>query len=100
MVALDARHHLSLGAERYLGDPLEAPLAPLRSAELALCDEKGGFGRIAVDLPLAARVAAQVGVAREAAAAEDDDVLGVHGAGAQRRAFSARRAPRARSRRP
>src|SRR6185369_3985859 len=77
-VALDGGHHLALGAERDLADALEAPLSAMRGAELALGDEEGGLGRIAADLPHAVVASAQTGVAGQAAAAEQDDLLRVH----------------------
>ena len=78
VIALDRRHHFAFRAERDFGDLLEAPLPPLADAELALGDEKGSFRRVSLDLPLAVRALAQAGVARQAAAAENDDVLGAH----------------------
>ena len=40
VIQLDRRHHLALGGERDLAHPLEAPLAPLGHAELALRDQE------------------------------------------------------------
>ena len=75
MVELDRRHHLALGRERDFADALKPPLSPLGDAQLAFGHEKGGFGRVAVNLPFAARPLAQVGVAGQAAAAEHHDLL-------------------------
>ena len=55
VVDLDRRHHLALGRERDLADALEAPLAPLGDAQLALGHQERRLGGVALDLPLAAR---------------------------------------------
>ena len=73
VVAFDRRHQLALRRERDLCDALEAPLAPFRHAQLAFGHQERGFGRVAVDLPLAALGLAQIGVAGQAATAEHDD---------------------------
>ena len=75
VVALDGGHHLAVGREGQFGDALEAGDALFMRAQLALGDEEGGFGRIALDLPGAVRGLAQVGVAGEAAAGEQGDVF-------------------------
>jgi hypothetical protein len=49
--------------ERDFANAIEAPLAPLSHTELALRDEKGGLGRITLDLPFALRRFAQLRVA-------------------------------------
>jgi hypothetical protein len=51
------------------------PVPPLGGAELALDDQEGGLGRIALDLPGAGVGLAQIGIAGQAAAAQHDDVL-------------------------
>ena len=78
MVALDARHHLAIRAERDLAHPFEASPTPLGGAQLALGHQEGRLGGVALDLPFAARAGAQVGVAGQAATAQHDHVLCVH----------------------
>src|SRR5690606_29889309 len=76
VVDLDARHHLAIRGERDLPHAVEASLATLGHAELALGHDERRFGRVALYLPHAARRLAQIGIARETAAAQHDDVLG------------------------
>ena len=78
VVDCDHRHHLAFGRERHLRDALEAAVAALMNAELALGDKKGRLGRIALDLPDPVCGLAEVGIAGEATAGEHDDMLRVH----------------------
>ena len=73
VVAFNRRHQLALGRERNFCDTLEAPFAPFGDralAQLAFGDQERGFGRVAVDFPVATFGLAQVGVAGQAAAVE------------------------------
>ena len=73
--------------------------APVVDAELALSHQKRGFGGIALDLPGAVLGLPQVGIAGQAAAAQDDDLLGAKRPAPSSAALELHAAQRAHSRR-